>query len=388
MAAEPAGEVRPGDAAAPKAPRTAVKFAAAVLALALLIGLAFAAEFAFRQLSDFGATPPSDQATEPKNPTLYTAEELRRDLPHFTARQGGECMTVRPGLHWDPRFGFASKTLDKDCARKLFAAHPKSVVLLGGSAMENNQAPNYLTTIDSYAFGGDASFATLNLAESGARHSNMLIRLLHDVIELHPTYVVFLDGFNEFNSVRLGGAPEDDFYWTAGVQDRIQNPSRFFRDKVIEQSRILQLLALKTGFISSARVARDTIDPRGVDAAAAYYVKMRGYTQTICEAYRIKCIFIIQPVALLEAAPSQAAKKAASEHLKSFLADDGVYKNGYAHIFRHAGDKVLDATHLFDGKDEIYIDVVHFNKRGSELIGKFIYAAVKARDDEASAGNR
>ena len=386
MAADRSDEVRPTHGREPKAYRPAVKIVAAMLSIVLLAVLAVGAEYAFRLLSDFGAAQPSDQAVEPRNPAVYTSEELRRDLPHFTARQGGECIAVRAGLNWDPRFGFASKKLDKDCARKLFAAYPKSVVLMGGSAMENNQAANYLTTIDSYAFGNDTAFASLNLAESGARHSNMLIRLLHEVVELHPTYVVFLDGFNEFNSVRLGGAPEDDFYWTAGVQDRIQNLPRFFRDKVVEQSRILQLLALKTGFINSARVARDTIDPAGVDAAAAYYVKMRDYTQTICEAYKIKCIFVIQPVALLEAAPTKAASTAASEHLKSFLADDAVYKRGYAYIFRHAGDKVLDATHLFEGKDDIYIDVVHFNKRGSELIGKFIHAAVNADGEHAEGG--
>lgn len=351
----------------------AVKIAAAVFVVVLLAAVALLSEYVMRVRPDSAAAPPT-QGAEQATPALYSAEELRRDLPHFAARQGGECVEIRPGLNWDPRFGFASKKLDKDCARHLFAAYPKSVVLLGGSAMENNQAPNYLTTIDNYAFGGDDSFASLNLAESGARHSNMLIRFLHEVVELHPTYVVFLDGFNEFNSVRLGGAPEDDFYWTASVQDRVQNQWRFFRDKLIEKSQLLQAIAVKTGFINSARVPRDYIDPKGVEQAAAYYVKMRDYTQTICDAYEIKCIFIIQPVALLEKAPTEAAKRAAQEHLKSFLADDGVYKSGYDYIFRKAGDKVLDASHLFEGKDDIYIDVVHFNKRGSELIGKFIYS--------------
>jgi hypothetical protein len=81
---------------------------------------------------------------------LYSNEELRTDLPHFTERQGADCITIQTGLHWDPRFGFASKILNKDCARQLFAAHRKSIVLLGGSAMEDNQAPNYLTTLDSF----------------------------------------------------------------------------------------------------------------------------------------------------------------------------------------------------------------------------------------------
>ena len=33
--------------------------------------------------------------------------------------------------------------------------------------MENSQAPNYLTTLDSYAFGDDTSYASINMAKSG-----------------------------------------------------------------------------------------------------------------------------------------------------------------------------------------------------------------------------
>ena len=363
----------PAAKAEPKTFRPAVKIAAALLVLAVF---AVFAKLFFWLAPDFGWTTPSNVA-DLASPLIYSKEELRRDLPHFTERQGGKCIEIRSGLNWDPRFGFASKKLDKDCVRKLFTAHEKAVVLMGGSAMENNQAPNYLTTIDSYAFGNDTSFASLNLAESGARHSNMLIRFLHEVVELHPTYVVFLDGFNEFNSVRLGGDPEDDFYWTAGVKDRVQRPFIYYRDKLLEKSRLLQALAVKTGFINSARVPRDFIDPKGVVQAAEYYVKMRAYTETMCEAYRIKCIFVVQPVALLDNAPNEAAKKATVDHLKSFISDVGVYKGGYEYIFSKAGTKVLDATRLFEGQDDIYIDVVHFNKRGSKLIGEFIHSALK-----------
>jgi hypothetical protein len=279
-------------------------------------------------------------------------------------------------MHWDPRFGYAGKKLDKDCARKLFAAHEKSAVLMGGSAMENFQAPNYLTSIDTYAFGNDPTVASINLAESGARHSNMLMRFLHEVIELHPTYVVFLDGVNEFNSVRMGGEPEDDFYWTAGVKDRVEHQFKFFFDKLVEQSRLLQLLAVRTGLINSARLVRNQIDARTIEQAADYYVKTRAYTETLCKAYSIKCIFIIQPIALLVRQPSESAKLAAQEHLRWFQSDAEVYGKGYDYIFSKAGDKFLDATHLFDGNTDIFIDFVHFNKRGSKLMGEYIRAAL------------
>jgi hypothetical protein len=353
--------------------RPAVKIAAAMLFVVVFFVLA-------ELLLRFAPLLDATQTAAPKHARrseLYTKEGLSRALPRFTERQGRDCVEIRGGFNWNPRFGFASKKLDKDCARKLFSSHEKSVVLMGGSAMEDTQAPNYLTSIDTYAFGNDPAIASLNLAESGARLSNMLIRFLDEVVELHPTYVVFLDGFNEFNSVRYGGEPDDDFYWTAGVKDRVHRPFMFLRDKLVDSSRLVKLLAEKLRFINSARIVRSDIDPRLVEQAAENYVKTRAYTEVICKAYAIKCIFMIQPIALLEKVPSESAKRETKAHLQSFQSDVQVYGAGYNYIFGKAGDKVRDASHLFEGKDNVYVDVVHFNKRGAELIGDYIRAAIE-----------
>ena len=148
---------------------------------------------------------------------LYSPEELRpseQALP----RQGGRCVRQHlVGMHWDPRFGLASKTLDMACAKELFKPAKTKVVLLGGSTMGGALAPNYLTTIDYYAFARDENFVSINLAESFARLSDMSARFIHEIIELRPNVAVFLVGFNEFHAMQYGGLPGDDFYWTAGV---------------------------------------------------------------------------------------------------------------------------------------------------------------------------
>src|SRR5262245_13069890 len=67
---------------------------------------------------------------------LNTAEENRTDLPMYLPRQGGECVREdKSTLHWNPRFGFSSKMLDKSCARKLFGSGKVRVVMFGGSTM-------------------------------------------------------------------------------------------------------------------------------------------------------------------------------------------------------------------------------------------------------------
>ena len=92
--------------------RPAVKIVAALLYVAVFLVLA---EVVLRLFADFDGAGPG-AVREP----LYSQEELRRDLQRYSVRQGGDCITVRTGLYWDPRFGFASKKLNKACAHKLF----------------------------------------------------------------------------------------------------------------------------------------------------------------------------------------------------------------------------------------------------------------------------
>jgi hypothetical protein len=177
--------------------------------------------------------------------------------------------------------------------------------------------------------------------------------------------------------VLYGGEPEDDFYWTAGVKDMLYRPFVFMRNTLVDHSRLLQLLGAKLGFINSARLVRSDIDPRLVKAAAEYYIKIRAYTESICKAYAIKCIFIIQPTALLERTGSESAKRTTQAFLRWFPSAANLYQGGYDYIFRKAGYKVRDASHLDEGKDQIYTEFVHLNKRGSKLIGEYIRSTLQ-----------
>ena len=150
---------------------------------------------------------------------LNTAEENRAELPMYLPRQGGECVREdKSKLHWNPRFGFNSKTLNKSCVRKLFGSAKVKVVMFGGSTMANDGTANYLTSLDYYAFGQHEDIVSINLAEPGARLSNMLARFMDEVTDLKPDVALFLDGFNEFYPVCQGGRPGDDAHWTVGVE--------------------------------------------------------------------------------------------------------------------------------------------------------------------------
>ena len=254
-----------------------------IVAVCLEVGL---------RLWSFAADAPMAQLKDDIYRRMYSPEELRPLLP----RQANGCVRVNmAGLHWDPRFGLAAKTLDKACAKELFKSAKTKVVLLGGSAMDSALAPNYLTTIDHYAFADDENIVSINLAESAARLSDMFARFFHEVIELQPNVAVFLVGLNEFLSIKYGGLPGDDFYWTAGVDRRVHHPIMFLFDKAFDASKLAQTLLVETGIYPSARRTGRKIDLILVDQDVDYYFRTQEYTTILCRQYSIKCLFILQP---------------------------------------------------------------------------------------------
>ena len=305
--------------------------------------------------------------------SLYSPQELQT-----TSLPRQQCVHMRSdSLHWDARFGFAAKVLDKACAKKLFKSDKNKVVLLGGSTMDSALAPNYQTTIDHYAFGGDEKIVSINLAESGARLSNMLARFLYEVIELRPNVAVFLVGLNEFKSIRYGGLPNDDFYWTTGVSRRIHQPMMFFLDKVVEVSKLAQLILIQTGIYRTTRLAGPKVDLNLVDQDVDYYFRTQDYIAVLCKGYSIRCIFILQPTPLVQKHLDDRTRLIVQHHLKYFPQDQEIFMRGYSLLKAGRSEgQLLDPSALFDDFPNAYFDVDHFTKVGNALLGKYIRDAI------------
>src|SRR5262245_26122189 len=112
--------------------RMSVRITAVLLSSVLFIG---GLELALRVASPSPEVKLLSLTSQIRN-KLNTAEENRAGLPMYLPRQGGECVRQdNSKLHWNPRFGFNSKKLDKSCARKLFSSGKFNVLIHGGSTM-------------------------------------------------------------------------------------------------------------------------------------------------------------------------------------------------------------------------------------------------------------
>ena len=354
--------------------RMSVRITALLLSGALFIG---GLELGLRVASPGSEVKQLSLTSEIRN-KLNTAEENRADLPMYLFRQGGECVREdKSKLHWNPRFGFNSKTLDKSCARKLFGSGKVRIVMFGGSTMANVGTVNYLTSLDYYAFGQHEDIVSINLAEPGARLSNMLARFMDEVTDLKPDVAVFLDGANEFLSIRLGGRPGDDGHWTVGVRGRIEAPIMALLDRALNQSRLAQITLIGTGIFPSTRHVPSQFDLALVDEDVGYYLRARESAEALCAHYKVKCLFILQPNAVLEDAPTGSTEAIVRENAKYFPHDREIYSRGYGLIRNVPGDRYLDASRLLENLPDAYVDFVHMSKVGNAVLGRFFYSAVK-----------
>jgi hypothetical protein len=313
---------------------------------------------------------------------LNSPEENRADLPFYLPRQGGDCFhRDRSRLHWNPRFGFNSKTLDQPCAERLFASGKTRVVMLGGSTMASAGARNYLTTLDHYAFGNDQDIVSINLAEPGARLWGMMARFIEEVVSLKPAIVVYLGGPTEFYSLHHGGQPGDDTHWAISIRQRVESPVVASLDAVMKRSRLAQVVQNAAGTVSGPWGAVTTFDGKRVEQDAAYYLRARETMQVLCRHYGIRCLFVLQPLALLEESPSGSTAAIVQQSLRLFPNDRELFTRGYELLRQGGGEDQLDASGLLHGSADAYLDVAHLSKVGNAVVGKFIHSAVmKARD--------
>ena len=317
----------------------------------------------------------------PRDFSGYTDVELDRTLPFIYDQNGADCISFNSAFHWNQWWGYSAKNLDIQCAKSFFSEETFNVVFMGGSAMFNAEAPNYLTTLEYLATSDIERLRSINLAESGARHMNMSIRFQREVIQLEPDLVIFFDGYNEFNSLLYNGSPLDDFYWTATGKVRMHRPYRLYVDKAIELSSFLELALIHTGIYRSARNVRDVnYDAKLVNEASLTYLRDMSVTSSLCESHGIKCVFIIQPHVYGSKLPEHA--QIISAQSTKFPADERIRVDGYARILNGCG-LCVDMSSLLDDLPNSFLDPVHFGKDGSQRLGsvfrKLILEEIKSQ---------
>lgn len=308
----------------------------------------------------------------------YSDEERDKNLPIRHELNGGKCvkrglLTKKNKMNWHPRFGANDNEVNIDCINKLFSSKTTNVIFFGGSSMFNHEAPNYLTSIDYYAFKDNFSkYRSINLANSGARMSNNLSSFIEHVPKINNVdYVIFMDGVNEFTGVQLGADPLYDTYWAQGVKQRINNPEIIIIEKIIQKSILFELILKKLFRYKSIRDRENVINAteQNIKLAAEDYSYRKKIVEIYCKKLSINCIFFLQPGIYFDDTKSSFDKDIDEYYKKLWKENWNLYSLGYDFI-KSENDNIIDLSKHFNGKDNIFIDASHFNKDGSKIIGE------------------
>ena len=148
-------------------------------------------------------------------------------------------------------------------------------------------------------------------------------------------------------------------------------------DRALNQSRLAQITLIGTGIFSSARHVPNQVDFALVDEDVGYYLQARESAEALCAHYQVKCLFILQPISVLEEAPTGSTEAIVRENEKFFPYDREIFSRGYRQIRKVRGDRYLDASQLLENMPDAYVDVVHLSKVGNATLGRFFYNAMK-----------
>lgn len=306
----------------------------------------------------------------------YNKAELDKNLPFRKTTHGGECVKRRfiKSMQWHSRIGWNDANVNLKCINNLFSNSKLKIIFMGGSGMANYETPNYKTSIENYIESNiSKDFVSINLAEGGGRMSNNLSSFIEYIpkIKNKPDFIIFLDGFNEFTPIIYGGKPDEDFYFTTTVSKRIHDPINYLFLKSVEQSKLLKIIFYKILKIDNNRISKESLSEDLIKLSAREYVYRKEVTEKLCDIYNIKCLFFLQPVFhLSKNLNGKFDYKLKVYEKKFFSSSKKVFSLGYSEIQKLT--KVFNLQDIFDGKNEIYTDMVHFNKEGSEIIGKSI----------------
>lgn len=312
---------------------------------------------------------------------VYSPQEMDRKIQFRHEFHGGKCIKRglgSNGMNWHPRFGFQDKIVEIDCINKLFSNKTKNIIFFGGSIMENNFTPNYLTSIEKYAFQDYMQIhRSINLAVSGSRLSNELSKFIEYVPKIkNIDLVIFVDGINELNSIKFNGDPDNDFYWTAGVNSRIHKPFYFFFDLVIDRSKIVEILAINVFNYKSSRIARNyNVTNDLIKKSIDDYFYRKKIIKLLCDQLSIKCLFAIHPVFNTTKGLNSKNDEIIKKYIKIHYPNNENIVN-YGYELLRQDKEIIDLSMIYDGLDNIFTDEAHTNKVGGEMLGRKLFEII------------
>ena len=272
--------------------------------------------------------------------------------------------------------GFVRTTLPD---RSVPNRDPIEIAFFGGSTMEGTHVPDDRTIPAFFVRAADANQTAVHVVNYGQpfyyskQEAHLFLSLLMD--GKAPRVAVFLDGLNDFilPGASYAGKPvfTDAFDWL------ITQANRDAWRRALVETTAGQLIAGKLGIVPPPVLGAEYELPPHVDSESAYrtiaarYVANVRMLTTACRAYRVICLFVLQPVPFIDYDRSADPFVDQREFpgfaigypaIKSALRDEAWFF-ALDNSFRNPSERP-------------YVDAFHYSPYGSRVLGESIFRSV------------
>jgi len=269
----------------------------------------------------------------------------------------------------------------------------RRVIVLGGSAAfgvgatgdDRVLAPQLERRLDAVARARGLRVEVWNAGVIGYDSTQELVLLATRLIDRAPDVVVLLDGWNDFHQSASG--PDRD---QALLHPKfLQNDALLVR-RTRPGVELLRGLALFRAFEAMAGRARRRSAPRGeygdyfdhTEGALPIFERNLRAMVRLARAYGVTAVLAPQPEIFQRAAPPPAEVELRRSYERRGYA--GYSTAAYPRFVAPAAAVAtsesacfVDGTTAFDGRDDVaFVDFVHFNDRGHELLADFLAPSI------------
>lgn len=279
------------------------------------------------------------------------------------------------------------------------------IFLTGGSAAWSLGASDNEHTVSAYlersinrALHGQERVQVLNLAEQayGMRQESMTIL---DYIDMKPALVIFYDGVNDLDTILSGKEPQR--YRTYRQFPKILETTL---KQVTESTFVLTSHDLRNLSMTwrAARLAMQYMAQRWDSHAQPsplsshteqhnhikrFFQKQIRLNHQILGAIGVPSLFVIQPISYVDK-PINARERFPRYEPEWWQEAYRVLEQAYESL-RPEGIRTVSLAHIFHHEErQVYIDSVHVNDLGNQIIGEFLAQQVIALLAHNSAGGK
>lgn len=322
------------------------------------------------------------------------------------------------GLYVTDRYGFISSNRERDLSIKRPGTY--RIFVLGGSTMAGHGASSAERTIPARLEeilnkAGRGRYEVVNAAVPGYYSSQELASTVNELLYLSPDMILVMDGYNDFfklfqepPSHERPGIYYHWNYYQEYLHDHInalntgfQLPPRlrlcnysYFCDMFL---RLLWKIGQPKGSLTPPSTApenpagagpRSDLGPADFSEVLAHYETNVRLMAEAAQIRRVTFLAVLQPLLVFKKKHSPAEESQLQAQVK-LVADSmkvdakRTLENGFSAASRNLhlplGTRFVDASALFaDRHEELFVDWVHYNDAGNEVIAQFLSQQILA----------